>query len=204
MTNFAEQLRESMHQVNVFKDKISDLNKYTDIMIDIETLDTKPTAVILSIAAVAFNIENGDICEEKFDYVLNYQEQIDNGRSTSIDTLLWWGAQSEEAKSLAFEGNAPLHFAIQELTIFFMENCLDNARVWANSPSFDLVILKDAFDQNVPWNFWNERDVRTVTSLIPNDEEKVENNHIAIDDCINQINQVCNSYAKIKSISNEK
>lgn len=199
-----EGLVKSIEDLETLKNKASQLNKYTDIMIDIETLDTKPTAVILSIAAVAFKIESGQVCMEKFDYVLNYQEQIDNGRTTSIDTLLWWGAQSEEAKLLAFAGNVPLHFVIREMTCYLLDYCVDNVRVWANSPSFDLVILKDAYNQNVPWNFWNERDVRTLTSLFPNDEEKVENNHIAIDDCINQINQVCNSYAKIKSISNEK
>ena len=42
--------------------------------------------------------------------------------------------------------------------------------VWGNGCSFDNVILASLYDdwhRERPWSFWNDRDMRTVTGLMP-------------------------------------
>jgi hypothetical protein len=41
---------------------------------------------------------------------------------------------------------------------------------WSKGPAFDLAILKHALGYcglSTPWEFWHERDVRTIESLFP-------------------------------------
>lgn len=171
--------------------------KYTDVMIDIETLDTKSTAVILSIAAIAFNIETHEICERNVNLSIDYKSQIDEGRTTSIETSLWWSEQSKEARRVAFAGKENLDKAIMFLNSYIIHNCNNYVRVWANSPAFDLNILNDAFGQmNLAWRYSQERDVRTLINLLPELVKAldIETTHIAIEDCRNQIIKVCAVY----------
>lgn len=180
------------------------MNKiYTDIMIDIKTLDTKPTAVILSIGAVAFDIETGETCEETFYHKLDYEKQIDEGRTTSIDTNIWWDNQSEEAYNEAFSGDELLFNALVKLKIFFHHFLYDDCNVWAKYPAFDLVILKSAFGNDiVPWEYCQERDVRTFLDgmltrvFIADDEEPT---HLPVDDCLKQIKEVCLVYKGLRA-----
>ena len=179
------------------------MNKqYTDIMIDIETLDTKPTAVILSIGAVAFDIETGETCPDTLYQKLDYKKQIDEGRTTSIETTLWWGQQSDEAYCEAFFGEERLLSAIINLKKYFYNYAADDCRVWAKSPSFDLVILKDAYDNDIaPWEFWQERDVRTfadgqLTSVFVACDK--EPSHLPVEDCLVQVKGVCLTYKGLR------
>jgi hypothetical protein len=172
--------------------------RFSDIMIDIETLDTKPTAAILSIAAVAFNLETGKISENTFYHQLDYSRQIEDNRTTSIQTTLWWGAQSEEIQEENFNGEKYLYQSVLELNEYFQKECFTDRRVWAKSPAFDLVILKNAYEEAVvPWHHSNERDVRTycdsnnlgLGSLI-----LLPNTHHPLEDCFAQIRDVCAIY----------
>jgi len=82
------------------------------------------------------------------------------------------------------------------------------ACIWANSPSFDLEILKNAFDfsgQMWPFGFWAERDVRTIKEAAypcssPDDFPPFETGtaHDAVDDCIKQCLQVQHCYHVIQ------
>ncbi|MDQ1150182.1 hypothetical protein QE382_002166 [Sphingobacterium zeae] len=176
--------------------------RFTDIMIDLESLDTKDSTAILSIAAQAFNIETGEVCPDNFYATLNYERQIQEGRTISVDTMLWWGKQSEEAKEEAFGGNMPLWEALIELRRYFNKYCYTDRYVWAKAPAFDLSILKHAYDeleQEPYWDYSNERDVRTYLWSAVNLIDQTENNttHISKQDVANQISQVCHVYQLI-------
>jgi len=71
---------------------------------------------------------------------------------------------------------------------------LGDFQIWGNGARFDIGILEDAYKacgyETLPWNFRNERDVRTLVSFAPKIKEHypamgVE--HHPIDDCKYQI-----------------
>jgi len=133
-----------------------------ETMVDIETLDTRPTSVVLSMAVVTFTQDEGPIDEAE--YTLEIQSQIDRGRTISEDTLInFWMQQCEEAKSRAFTTQRlDTDWALQNM----IKTSLIGVPIWANSPSFDLVIIEDLFRNygilETPWNYSKSRDVRTL------------------------------------------
>lgn len=182
--------------------------RFTDIMIDIETLDTKPTAAILSIAAVAFNLTTGKTSDNIFYDQLDYVRQIEENRTTSIQTTLWWGAQSNEVQDENFNGEQYLHQSVLELNGYFAKECFTDRRVWAKSPAFDLVILKNAYGEAIfPWHYTNERDVRTYCdfdNLGLGHLNHIPATHKPLEDCFAQIRDVCAVYSLLHSKTDEE
>ncbi|MFE2863219.1 3'-5' exonuclease [Sphingobacterium multivorum] len=186
---------------NNFPERLRD-GRFTDIMIDLETLDTKDSTAILTIGAQAFNIETGEVCPVNFYATLNYERQIQEGRTISVDTMLWWGNQSDEAKEEAFGGSMPLWEALIELRRYFDKYCYTDRHIWAKAPAFDLSVLKHAYDQleqEPYWHYSNERDVRTYIWSAVNLIALADDNttHISKQDVADQISKVCKVYQLI-------
>lgn len=129
------------------------------VLIDIETTGTKVGSAIVSIGAVKFN-KNGiydrfkaEISVEScFDHNLDYVEE---------DTMEW--TEDQEAE-FTVDGD-PLP---EVLTRFNKWLPGGSYYVWAKSPSFDCRLLKEAYAQcgiEAPWNFWEQRDVRTANNF---------------------------------------
>lgn len=188
---------------NNFPERLID-GRFTDIMIDLETLDTKDSTAILTIAAQAFNIETGEVCPANFYARLNYERQIQEGRTISVDTALWWGQQSEEAREEAFGGHMTLWEALINLRKYFDKHCYTDRHVWAKAPIFDLATLKHAYaehDQEVYWHYSNERDVRTYMWSVESLDAQLNwvKTHVSREDVSNQIDAVCKVYQIINS-----
>jgi len=174
-----------------------------EIMIDIETLSTKPNAIILSIACIEFNrneekqlLENSKYFYERID-CSNYKNLL----SIDDDTLAWWNKQPEDIKNEALykQPRTPLKTALENLVKKWFDDENKQKIIWSHSPSFDCIILKNAFnicDLKIPWSFWNERDTRTLFDITNTKMEK--NNHHALYDTLNQINYVKDAIKKIK------
>lgn len=168
-----------------------------DVMIDIETLDTRPSAVILEIGICPFDALKGEVgTGEAIEVSLNDNERL--RRTASAATLNWW---AEQERPMPGEGLSAV--SLKQALLWLQERlhfCRGGAPdgkvcVWANSPSFDLVILEDAFRQlglDVPWKFWEQRDVRTVLKLAGIRKGKVS--HLAVDDCRRQAEYVTRAY----------
>src|SRR3546814_2365974 len=79
-----------------------------EMMVDLETLDTKNSAVVLSIGAVVWETLVDDAGSldysvvERFYRVLSIDEQLAAGRTVSESTLLWWMRQDPTARAEAF------------------------------------------------------------------------------------------------------
>lgn len=165
-------------------------------MIDLETLDILPTAKIVSIGAVIFdpryNAMGGEFYEE-----LDFKAQTN--RTSSADTIAWWKKQSVEARK-SLKGTADLKATLEALATFLPYKC----RVWGNGPTFDIVILEDAyrsFNMQIPWDFWNIRDMRTIKDIYENERggfgwSNKTVAHNALLDAIDQAKNV-NKYWKI-------
>lgn len=135
-----------------------------DLMIDLETLDTAATCVIVSIGAVPFDLDRGVILDGDFYCVLDVEKQP--GRTTSESTMQWWSEQSAEARAVFTDPNQIiLAEGLERLKGFVGRH---QPRVWSNGANFDQPILTNAFAQHGmrdPWPFWGSRCVRTYSGL---------------------------------------
>ena len=154
------------------------------LMIDFETLDTKSTAVVLSVGVVAFN---KDGIHDKFGFNLNPQEQIDTGRTISFDTLQWWLKQNTEAIKAAFFPKK--NYSISEYQVCLSEFCTKNKIIecWSQGANFDLPMNDSLLGKRNPLKFWNARDTRTYYKAIGLTLPKREGtHHNALDDAVYQ------------------
>ena len=133
------------------------------IMIDMETLDTAPSTVILTIGAVRFDPRGVGVVE-RLELRPTIDEQTETfNRSISDDTLRWWGEQSPEAieEAMGDRDRISYHDCMEKLYKF----CWNADKVWSNGSGFDVVVAENAFrelDMKIPWPFWTIRDCRTI------------------------------------------
>lgn len=180
------------------------------IMIDIETLDSTPTAVILSIAAVVFDPHSGKYFDIPFHAHCHIDHQISDGRSISQSTLFWWLNQDEAAqKAITNENRIHIEIALMQLDEWLQK--YKDSWVWANSPSFDLQILENAWaqyktdDGKLFSKHWLQRDVRTLKQYISFEDFDWPGAtaHDAISDCYDQV-AIVHAFYKQYGISKEE
>ena len=164
-------------------------------MIDLETLGTKPNSAILSIGAVAFD-ENG--IHDEFYANVDLSSSIVHGFDIDADTVYWWLKQDSKAGSILEKDKIHIGSALKNLSEFIKS--FKPSEMWANSPSFDLVMLKNAFHKmgvDECWGFWIERDFRTFLSLTGAERAFPSVAHDALEDAKAQARTLVNYYATI-------
>lgn len=180
-------------------------------MIDIETLDTKSTALILSIGAVEFDKYSNRIGD-----TLYLEVDIDSclaaQRTVTKNTLKWWMQQSTKAKEV-FSSLEP-HSLERSLRILsgFVSTVkspeLCGPEIWANGVVFDISILESSYvacGLQPQWDFRNIRCLRTLKAL-PGATEiakrvKLEGEaHNALDDAIYQARVVQQIYKEMYNV----
>lgn len=169
-------------------------NPIFDLMLDLETLDNKPSSVILSIGAVAFDPEtdavNTDLTFHKF---LRLDEQLARGRTVSESTVLWWLDQDDTARVRQIGAKREQVVHVLQAFTLWLEEISDvqpqKVRVWGNGAAFDnaaLASLYTAYGMEPPWKFWNDRCYRTVKALAGTKPADYGVAHDAVDDAIKQ------------------
>ena len=159
---------------------------YDHFMIDIETYDTSPSAVILSIGAENILGVNTFYCE--------VDPNTQHERTVSQDTKNWWAQQ----------GNPPIHGFMQLVEVLaelsnWIKALSNEPVIWCKGTDFDVTILAHAyksFGMEVPWKYNNVRDCRTIFKLC--NAPKVAATHNALEDaqaqsdelvrCLNKLN----------------
>lgn len=135
-----------------------------NVMIDIETLGTKPGVAVLSIGAVMFGPAG---LGKSFYANVSLQSCTDLGLTIDPGTAGWWMEQSDEARQAAFRADAaPLHDVLLDFHTWLSDQRATHP--WCHGASFDVPILEAAFKAcrlEVPWEFWNVRDTRTLYDL---------------------------------------
>ena len=179
------------------------------LMIDIETLYTKPSAIVLSVGGCFFDLDNPnttiqELYQNSIYLELNPKEQENKNRTISIDTLTWW--LNNDLNLKAFFENISINTGrnLKLLSDFIISNQIKS--VWSKSPSFDMNILDSLFsdfNMTFPIGFRDRFDVRTVLEIRKLTEiPKIKlqgNGHHALDDAINQTLMICNVLNHIKS-----
>lgn len=170
------------------------------IMLDLETLGVKESAVFTSIAAVQFDPKTGEI-GRKFKVNVDIQSALDYGRKVEGKTLEWWLKQRPEITAKMFEDPQTLSFALENLSMWVDNLGYGNAvTLWGNSASFDIGKLRNAYehlDMNVPWSHRNEMCYRTVKNMfpdVPHDETDEARAHDPIYDCEKQVKRLAAIY----------
>lgn len=144
--------------------------KAAHIVLDLETLSTDPHAAVASIGAVAMTAQGAWVAE--FHTVVSTDHQY--GRHICPKTCEWWDEQSNEARFASILAPNPAHplQALKDFTNWVLQIAdPKKVKVWGNGSGFDNVILcslfKDYPELEMPWAFWNDRDMRTVLDLQP-------------------------------------
>lgn len=133
----------------------------TEIMLDLETLDTRPSAVVLSIGAVAFS--RVGIFGSFYAVLDRDPQKFIYERSESRETLEWWKEQPPEARAVFSEKTVPPLYALGQFSQWM--SAYDGAGLWGNGAAFDNVILRSLYDSvgvEAPWSFTRDRCYRTV------------------------------------------
>ncbi len=159
------------------------------VVVDLETLSTRPNACIVSIGAVAFNLQDGILDE----FFINVDATSSKSYGLHLDsnTIAWWQKQSIEAQKSWQKDPQPLEYALEKFAEFYQPG----NPIWGNGSSFDITILESAYyaigwekgkeyGMHLPWKFWDIYDMRTLTNVLGKKIQKTGINHNALYDSI--------------------
>ncbi|NRA87423.1 MAG: 3'-5' exoribonuclease [Rhizobiales bacterium] len=187
------------------------MKKYTDLMLDIETLDTRPTAEIIQIGAVLFNA-----AEKPNSKVITFianTECNNPAYTTSQATMDWWAKQSDAAnESLNNPAPEPIVFALTELEELIKTHAKNgDLKVWAKGADFDFPIIKHAFevefgkDIKLPWQYHHQNCCRTLFKMFKDVEQiKPDTAHNAKYDALAQAQTVQKIYAHLAVLKSKR
>ena len=183
--------------------------KYSDGMLDIETLATSPNAVVIQVGFVPFDISSGVVGKNKFLINISSEDCQKYGLETNPDTIAFWEKQDRAIWNSTQENPQPLEVALRELAAFIRQNLSSSRRrIWSHA-TFDIPVVSNAYNVagiEIPWNYRETRDIRTLnwlhTSLLEKKEKENaprENAHNALADCLYQIEYVCRLHSDLNS-----
>jgi 3' exoribonuclease, RNase T-like len=170
--------------------------KYDHMMIDLETLGTSTNAMVVTVAAVVFNVDPAGIeFGPGIDMSVDIERAAKDGAVINVDTVTWWLTQSEEAREalVAKLVKGDLETAVlHELSLLYAEYTHPLTQVWSLPAAFDLRLLREMaarHDMALPWPHWQERCLRTAAAMHPRGKElrvKPELAHDAMSDAVAQ------------------
>lgn len=178
------------------------------LMVDLETMGTKSGSAIVALAAVPFHLETGVIPQglNPFYRNISLQSAMDAGLVVDASTIQWWMSQSKEASEMWQTSPRSLGSVLEMFHEYVtaLRSVYDQVYLWGNSARFDLGLIENAYTADgvweIPWDFRNERCVRTLLSFAPEvrNQTKFEGTrHNALDDCAYQIAYSCAAYKKL-------
>lgn len=169
-------------------------------MIDIETLDTADTAVILQIGGCIFDVKTDGVTEgvvtdkQAFNLPLHWVDEQKN-RTISTSTLDWWMKQDANIRNDVFYGG---YRFLPDSAIRSIATHLREVKYFWSKGKFDFDILGNMFEQyglDTPWSFRQIFDYRTMlvmANLKYGYVETKSNTHDAADDAVNQAQNLVN------------
>lgn len=150
---------------------------FTHIMLDLETLDTGPRSVVISIGAIAFDpyVSGPTGLGDKFyvEIVDDLSTQQECGRTISGETVVWWMRQGQAAQQLFApntDGNVRdmTKNALNRFAEFIDANGGRDVQLWGNGADFDNIILGslyEDFGMKKPWSYSRNRCFRTMKNI---------------------------------------
>ena len=171
-----------------------------DVMLDLETLSTRPNSVILTIGAVKFDPFGNTIdVDHGLYYRVNVDEQLALDRHVLESTVEWWGKQDPEVREEALGEHDRV--SLDTMTSSLNRFLVGVENIWAQGPVFDIAILENLYFQlskPTPWQFWQICDSRTLFKVHgdPRDKNR-QSAHNALMDCYYQADAVQQIYRTV-------
>ena len=159
------------------------------IMTDIETLGTRPGAIILAAAFVRFS----DEAHVTVNLSVPDQEML--GLEKDEPTLAWWRDQEAKAPGVwarATSDPRPLAIALPYIAQWLeWARAGDDMNIWCHGATFDCPLLGELYrraNMPCPWAFYAVRDTRTLYDLacVNPKDYSVPPPHVALNDAIGQ------------------
>lgn len=139
----------------------------TRVIFDLETLDTQPTGVIVSMGVIPFQLQEKNTFEELVAKGINMlferQPQIDAGCSISQATLDWWVKQGKEARE-CLEGGDRIHPKDMHTVMKAAFSIPPKTKWYCRGQHFDfpmVINLCHLLGIREPWGYQDPRDLRT-------------------------------------------
>lgn len=143
-------------------------------MIDIETLDTRPSCTVLSVGAVKFNALTDAEPYDELYFKISVDDQDRLGRTTSDSTIEWWSKQDPKIMEEAFDQTGAI--TLEEALVKITKWSVGLDTLWGHGYGFDITILEDMYrsiGKPIPWNFWQVKDSRTLFTMCEKDPRKM-------------------------------
>lgn len=162
------------------------------ILIDIETLGRRNNAAITQVGIIP--------ADKNFNALDQYLIQVDPNvwntcdRTFTGETLLWWIQQKNTPVS-----KFPTQIAnsykdlVEKLNYVFRRYNTEDSIVWTKG-TMDLFCIKDLyeyFDMDIPWKFWQPRDIRTTKEFVKKWKTiENKNTHNALGDALTELEEL--------------
>lgn len=138
------------------------------VMLDIETLGTKPGCVVLQVAMVSFNQERVISTSHRL-WNIDVGDQLMAGLEIDPDTVAWWRKQDQTAQLIVLSPTAS-RFRLREArekikAVLELELANERFKLWANPDWFDLPLLATIYQcagEDYPWPRRQTADARTL------------------------------------------
>lgn len=189
-----------------------------DLMLDLETLGTKPDCVVLSVAIRSFSLAQECVPVEDVHFCkhIDALSSLFCGREIDQKTLEWWRADDrKDARQDIVDGQLHAeHFTEVMITVYGMLRRLTeryDLRIWGRGVNtFDASILDSCMrlaceragvKYDCPWKFWQLVDLRSVDFFarecgVPKSDELTP--HDAMSDVEKQIRDICRMYKHLR------
>ena len=159
------------------------------VMVDLETMGTRPNAPVIAIGAVAFDASG---VERDFYCNVSLRSSVESGAVIDPNTVMWWLRQDKASQSAFEDGQDEalgLEQALRDFSQFVCSYGDGLKGVWGNGASFDNVIMHESGKRLRvgTWEFWKDRCYRTIKSIyrdVP--MERHGTHHNALDDARSQ------------------
>lgn len=183
-----------------------------NMMIDLETLDTRPSAVVFQVGVLVFkDVLGGDIrgnlILEKKIFHLDILDQIMVGRTFDLETVRWWKSQNSDSWHRHPDEITRSGHMFQEINRLHEEHKVGS--LWANSPSFDCVLMRSLRESlKIQYEFpafREDMDLRTLKRLFQMKGRKVDSlsknpSHNALKDCEDQFHNAVHYLCEFSSM----
>ena len=170
------------------------ISQYPDLMLDTETLGTKPGYVIWEIAACRFDATTGAV-GDTFSAVISVDDAKLQGLKVDPETVQWW----EDHGGIHQDNAQSIKEALDSFVSFINANSPE--KFWSWGIAFDLPLLEAAFDavgMKPPWKYWQVYDARTTWKLAFPKTKRTGASHGALDDCIKQVESLSEAIIALK------
>ena len=135
--------------------------------VDLETLDVRPTATVLTLGGVKFDPLNNSEPYDELYFKISIDDQDRYGRTTNDSTIEWWTTQDPAIMEEAFDQTDAI--TVEEACARIARWCVGVDTFWGQGYGFDFTMIENLFyniERPVPWQFWQVLDSRTLFRML--------------------------------------